>query len=167
MEKQRDPSMSSDAAEVAEVPLDIIEVGMERLDTIRRLNVEIFDDAHIIETFERDDLLMLLARSTGTDVGFKIGYRLNDATFYSAKGGVHPAHRRNGIARALLYAMLDVVARRGYERFVYDTFPNKHPVMTGLGLDEGFEVIRAGYSAKYEDYRLRFACPLGAEDRQR
>ena len=160
MRPPRDPSVSSDAAEMAEVPLNIVEVGTERLDTIRRLNVEIFDDAHIIETFDRDDLLMLLARTAGTDVGFKLGYQLNEDAFYSAKGGVHPAHRRNGIARALLHAMLDVVARRGYERFVYDTFPNKHPGMTVLGLDEGFEVIRAGYSAKYEDYRLRFACPL-------
>lgn len=167
MEKQRDKSVSPNAASVAEVPLDIVEVGMERLDTIRRLNVEIFDDEHIIKTFDRPDLLMLLARSTGTVAGFKLGYQLDADTFYSAKGGVRSAYRRNGIARALLYAMLNVVEKRGYKRFVYDTFPNKHPGMTVLGLDEGFEVIRAGYSAKYEDYRLRFACPVGAEDRQR
>ncbi len=157
MEKQRDRPVPSDAAEVAEVPLDICEVGMERLDTIRHLNVEIFDDEHIIKTFDRDDLLMLLARSTGTVVGFKLGYQLDASTFYSAKGGVRPTYRRNGIARALLYAMLDVVQKRGYERFVYDTFPNKHPGMTVLGLDEGFEVVRAGYSPQYQDYRLRFA----------
>lgn len=156
MEKQRGRSISFDATDVAEVPLDIVEVGLGRLDTIRRLNVEIFDDAHIIKTFDRDNLLMLLAHSEGTEVGFKIGYRLNATTFYSAKGGVRPGCRRNGIARALLYAMLDVVARRGYKRFVYDTFPNKHPGMTVLGLDEGFEVVRAGYSTQYKDYRLRF-----------
>jgi ribosomal protein S18 acetylase RimI-like enzyme len=156
MEKQRDPSVPTDATEAAQIPLDIVEVGMDRLDTIRRLNIEIFDDEHIIKTFERDDLLMLLARSTGTVVGFKLGYQLDAATFYSAKGGVRPAYRRNGIARALLYAMLNVVERRGYERFVYDTFPNKHPGMTVLGLDEGFEVVRAGYSTQYQDYRLRF-----------
>ncbi len=151
-----DRSGLSDAATVAKVPLEIFEVGMERIDTIRRLNVEIFDDAQIIKTFERDDLLMLLARTAGTAVGFKLGYRLDEAAFYSAKGGVQPAYRRNGIARALLYAMLDVVEQRGYERFVYDTFPNKHPGMTVLGLDEGFEVVRAGYSPRYRDYRLRF-----------
>ena len=156
MEIQRDRPAGPDATAVAKVPLDIVEVGMERLDTIRRLNVEIFDDTHIIETFDRDDLLMLIARRTGAAVGFKLGYQLDQATFYSAKGGVHPDHRRNGIARALLYAMLDAVEQRGYERFVYDTFPNKHPGMTVLGLDEGFEVVRAGYSAQYQDYRLRF-----------
>ena len=156
MEKQRDRPVSSDATDEAEVPLNIVEVGMERLDTIRRLNVEIFDDEHIIKTFDRDDLLILLAQSTGTVVGFKLGYQLDADTFYSAKGGVRSAYRRNGIARALLCTMLDVVEQRGYERFVYDTFPNKHPGMTVLGLDEGFEVVRAGYSSQYQDYRLRF-----------
>ncbi|MFB6230513.1 MAG: GNAT family N-acetyltransferase [Salinibacter sp.] len=157
MEKKRDPhSPFSDAVEAAEVPLEISEVGMAQIDTIRRLNTEIFDDPSVIKTFERDDLLMLLARIAETAVGFKVGYQLDEATFYSAKGGVHPSHRRNGIARALLYAMLAIVERRGYERFVYDTFPNKHPGMTVLGLNEGFDVVRAGYSPQYQDYRLRF-----------
>jgi GNAT superfamily N-acetyltransferase len=129
---------------------------MTHIDTIRRLNTEIFDDPSVIKTFERDDLLMLLAWVAETAVGFKVGYRLDDATFYSAKGGVHSSHRRNGIARALLYAMLAIVKGRGYERFVYDTFPNKHPGMTVLGLNEGFDVVRAGYSPQYQDYRLRF-----------
>ena len=164
MEKQHNRSISPDAADVAEVPLDIVEVGLERVDTIRRLNVEIFDDEHIIKTFDRDDLLILLARSTGTVTGFKLGYQLDADTFYSAKGGVRPTYRRNGIARALLYAMLDVVKQRGYERFVYDTFPNKHPGMTVLGLDEGFEVVRAGYSTQYQDYRLRFEWTFDAAE---
>jgi len=157
MEKKRDPrSPFPDAVEAAEVPLEISEVGMTHIDTIRRLNTEIFDDPSVIKTFERDDLLMLLAWVAETAVGFKVGYRLDDATFYSAKGGVHSSHRRNGIARALLYAMLAIVKGRGYERFVYDTFPNKHPGMTVLGLNEGFDVVRAGYSPQYQDYRLRF-----------
>jgi ribosomal protein S18 acetylase RimI-like enzyme len=156
MEAQRDRFTPSDAREAADVPLDIVEIGMEQLDTIRRLNIEIFDEERIIKTFDRNDLLMLLARSVGTAAGFKLGYQLDANTFYSAKGGVRPSYRRNGIARALLYAMLNIVERQGYERFVYDTFPNKHPGMTVLGLDEDFEVVRAGYSTQYQDYRLRF-----------
>jgi GNAT superfamily N-acetyltransferase len=152
--------MFPDAEAVADCPLTIAEVGMERLDLIRRLNVAIFDDEHIINTFDRDDILMLVAWSGEVPVGFKLGYRLDETTFYSAKGGVRDAYRRNGVARALLYAMLAVAGARGYERFVYDTFPNKHPGMTVMGLDEGFEVIRAGYSPRYQDYRLRFAHPL-------
>lgn len=156
MEKHRGLSRFSEVTDLADVPIDIVEIGMDQLDTIRRLNVAIFDDEHVINTFDRNGLLMLLARTAETAVGFKIGYQLDESTFYSAKGGVHDSYRRKGIARALLHAMLEVVQDRGYDRFVYDTFPNKHPGMTVLGLDEGFEVIRAGYSSQYQDYRLRF-----------
>jgi ribosomal protein S18 acetylase RimI-like enzyme len=145
-----------DPADVATVPLRILEVDMDALDTLRALNRAIFDEEQVIRTFDRDDLFMLLARSDDEAVGFKVGYRLDPTTFYSAKGGVRRAYRRKGVARALLYAMLDGVRARGYERFVYDTFPNKHPGMTVLGLDEEFRVIKADYSPKYEDYRLRF-----------
>ncbi len=163
MNVKPDRSPFRNAASVADIPLEIAEVDLEQLDLIRRLNVAIFDDEHIINTFDHDDLLMLVARTAGTAVGFKLGYRLDDTAFYSAKGGVRDAYRRNGIARALLYAMLAAVEARGYERFVYDTFPNKHPGMTVLGLDEGFRVIRAGYSPRYQDYRLRFERDLETE----
>ncbi|PSQ97678.1 MAG: N-acetyltransferase [Bacteroidetes bacterium SW_9_63_38] len=154
------PSATRDPDAVAEVPLEIREVSLDRLHLIERLNVAIFDEEHIINTFDRDGLLMLMAWSEDTAVGFKLGYETNDRTFYSAKGGVLGNYRRRGIARALLYTMLNIVEARGYERFVYDTFPNKHPGMTVLGLDEGFQVIRAGYSPRYQDYRLRFELPL-------
>lgn len=150
----RNPQAATD------LPLEITEVGPKRLDLIRRLNRAIFDNDHIINSFNRDGLLMMVGRVDNTAVGFKIGYQLNDVTFYSAKGGVRESYRRNGIARALLYAMIEVVDQHGYDRFVYDTFPNKHPGMTVMGLDEGFRVIRAGYSSRYEDYRLRFELSL-------
>lgn len=154
------PPTSVEPTSVADLPLRISEVGLDQLDLIRRLNVAIFDDDHIINTFERDDLLMLVAWTDDRAVGFKIGYQFDPSSYYSAKGGVLDAYRRNGIARALLYAMLAEAKTRGYESFVYDTFPNKHPGMTVMGLDEGFEVIRAGYSQRYQDYRLRFELSL-------
>ena len=139
----------------AEGPLSITEVGMDRLDTIRELNVAIFDEERVINTFDRDGLLMLVAFLDERPVGFKVGYQLHQDTFYSAKGGVLPAYRRRGIARELLYVMMEHVRHAGYRRFVYDTFPNKHAGMTILGLVEGFRVTKAGYSPQYSDYRLR------------
>jgi GNAT superfamily N-acetyltransferase len=160
MDTLPDRSSAADPTAVADLPLDIREVPLEQLDLIRRLNVAVFDDEHIINTFDREDLLMLVAWTGDTAVGFKIGYQRDATTFYSAKGGVRDAYRRRGIARALLYAMLDVARARGYDRFLYDTFPNKHPGMTVMGLDEGFRVVQAGYSPRYQDYRLRFAHTL-------
>lgn len=147
----RDSSLSSSTSSI-----EITTVGLDRLDTIRRLNVAIFDEQRIINTFDREDIRAYIAWVQTKAVGFKLGYRLSETAFYSAKGGVLPGFRRRGIARALLHVMMDDVRAAGYERFVYDTFPNKHPGMTVLGLEEGFHVRKAGYSPQYQDYRLRF-----------
>lgn len=136
--------------------LFIEEVGFEALDTIRRLNRIIFDEERVINTFDREDLLMLLATVGDEPAGFKVGYREDRDTFYSAKGGVLPAFRRRGISRRLLYEMMDRVRAQGYTILAYDTFPNIHPGMTVLGLAEGFRLTHADYNATYRDYRLRF-----------
>ena len=136
--------------------LHIAAVDFEYLDVIRSLNRTIFDEERIINTFEKEDLLMLMAFVDGVPIGFKIGYRQSKYTFYSAKGGVLPAYRRRGIARAMLHDMIERVRRKGYQRFAFDTFPNRHPGMTILGLEEGFSVARADYNAAFQDYRLQF-----------
>lgn len=142
----------------APVPRDLrVEtVGLDALDTVRALNRAIFDEERVINTFDRDGLLILLALADGEPCGFKIGYRENRHTFYSAKGGVLAAYRRYGVARRLLHAMEAEVRARGFTHFAYDTFPNRHPGMTVLGLGEGFRLVRADFNAGYGDYRLRF-----------
>ncbi|MDZ4699816.1 MAG: GNAT family N-acetyltransferase [Rhodothermales bacterium] len=135
--------------------VSVEEISMGRIDVVRELNTAIFHEERIINTFDREDLLILLAWYEGLPVGFKIGYRYGKETFYSAKGGVLPAFRRQGVARILLYEMLDRVRARGYKRFIYDTFPNKHPGMTVMGLAEGFRVVRADYNPVYRDYRIQ------------
>ena len=129
---------------------------MAQLDVIKRLNRVIFEEERVINTFERDDLMMLLASLGAEPVGFKIGYKESRDTFYSAKGGVLAAYRRQGISRRLLYAMTDRVRRKGYRILAFDTFPNMHPGMTVMGLEEGFRVTRADYNPTYKDFRLRF-----------
>ncbi|PSQ68342.1 MAG: hypothetical protein BRD29_04100, partial [Bacteroidetes bacterium QH_2_67_10] len=66
-------------------PVRVVEIGLKRLGLIRALNREIFGEDHIINSFDREDLIMLLAeaREGGVPVGFKIGYRLSDRVFYS------------------------------------------------------------------------------------
>lgn len=140
--------------------LDIQRVGIERFDEIRELNELVFGESRVIHRLDRKDLMLLVARREGQLVGYKVGYGESQITFYSAKGGVLPGHRRLGIARALLYQMEEEARQLGYVRFAYDTFPNKHPGMTVLGLAEGFAVTAAGYNSAYRDYRIRFERPL-------
>ncbi len=135
-------------------------IGFGQLDVLRPLNKSIFDEDRIINTFEREDLLMYLAYVDDVPVGFKVGYRENRFSYYSAKGGVLESHRRKGIARALLYAMQDDARALGYQRLTFDTFPNRDPGMTILALHEGFKLTRADFNSAYRDYRLRFEKPL-------
>ena len=136
--------------------LEIECVDASRFDEIRRLNEAVFGEGRVIYRLDRDDLTLLLARVGGEAVGYKVGYGESRTTFYSAKGGVLDGWRRLGVARALLARMEDQARVLGYQRFAYDTFPNKHPGMTVLGLAEGFTVTAAGYNAAYRDFRLRF-----------
>ena len=136
--------------------LAIERVGFDRFEEIRQLNEAVFGEKRVIHRLDRTDLTLLVARREDMLVGYKVGYGESRTTFYSAKGGVLTEFRRLGIARELLYRMEDQARAMGYTRFAYDTFPNKHPGMTVLGLAEAFEVTAAGYNSAYRDYRIRF-----------
>ena len=131
-------------------------VSLDRYREIQALNRILFGDDRVIFRLDRDDLLLLLAFVGDEAVGYKVGYRESATTFYSAKGGVLDAWRRMGVAKALLVRMEAEARRMGYARLAFDTFPNRHPGMTVLGLAEGFTVTAAGYNAAYRDYRIRF-----------
>ncbi len=145
-----------------QAPAIVEELPKSRMEIIAQMNRVIFDEDRIINTFARDDLLVLLATVDGKPAGFKVGYRENRFVFYSAKGGVLPEYRRRGIARFMLHDMMQRVAARDYERFAFDTFPNRHPGMAVLALNEGFQVTRADFNPTYRDYRIRFECSLAA-----
>lgn len=147
-------SLAERAALVAE-HATVVEVDRSALDVIKWLNEAIFDEERIINTFDREDLMILLVRIDGDPVGFKIGYRENRFVYYSAKGGVLQEYRRQGIARKMLYEMMSRARERGYIRFAYDTFPNRHAGMTIMGLEEGFRVVKADFNKTYRDWRLR------------
>jgi GNAT superfamily N-acetyltransferase len=136
-------------------PFRIEEVALTELEIVHRLNLEIFEEQRIINTFDREDIVVLLAYVGDAPVAFKIGYRENRFTFYSAKGGVLDAYRRCGIARALLFEMMERARERGYRRFAFDTFPNRHAGMAIMGFMQGFRLVKADYNPMYKDYRLR------------
>ena len=147
-------SLAERAALVAE-HATVVEVDRTSLDVIKNLNAAIFDEERVINTFDREDLMILLVMIEGEPVGFKVGYRENRFVYYSAKGGVLPEYRRQGLARKMLYEMMSRARERGYIRFAYDTFPNHNAGMTIMGLQEGFRVVKADFNKTYKDWRLR------------
>lgn len=149
--------------DVPHIPgLTIRRINIDELADVRVMNRSIFAEDRIINTFDRPDLVILEARVEGVAAGFKIGYRENRFTFYSAKGGIMPAFRRRGIALALLENMMTQARAMDYRRFAFDTFPNLHPGMTILALKSGFRLIKSDYNTVYREYRLRFEARLEA-----
>ena len=136
--------------------LRVERVGRDRFGDVRDLNEAVFGEGRVIHRLDRTDLVLLIASVGDRAVGFKVGYAESERTFYSAKGGVLDGWRRVGVARALLARMEDEARQMGYVRFAFDTFPNKHPGMTVLGLSADYAVTAAGYNAAYRDFRLRF-----------
>lgn len=156
----------SDAAYILPAPeplpanAEIREVGREARSVVSALNDRIFGQERVIERWDHPDLLALVVYRESAPVAFKVGYAEDARRYYSAKGGVLPGHRRQGLGRALLHAMMGRARQLGYEQFSFHTIPNLHPGMTVLALREEFEVTEARYHPGYEDYILRFERPL-------
>lgn len=89
---------------------------------------------------EKPNLHGQLARANGTLVGYKLGYERSRGVFYSWLGGVHPDHRRKGIARTLMQRQHATCREAGYKAVLTET---KKPWsgMLVLNLLEGFDVV--------------------------
>jgi len=96
--------------------------------------------AEVVEALTgRDGLALAALAEDGTVVGYKLGYRTGNRreVFYSWLGGVHPFHRRKGLARALLRAQHAWAAAQGI-RFVETHTWGDNAAMLILNLQEGF-----------------------------
>ena len=86
-----------------------------------------------------DDYLALVCEVDAEPVGFKLGYPLSADTFYSWLGGVHPAHRGSGIARALLLAQEEHCRRAGYQLLRVKS-KNRFPAMLQMLVSQGYQI---------------------------
>lgn len=90
---------------------------------------------------EKDDLLIALCYSKVNLVGFKIGYRYNENTFYSWVGGVLPSMRKKGVARTLAALQEEKVREEGYLKLRTKSMNRFKPMMI-LNLKNGFDIIQ-------------------------
>lgn len=115
------------------------------LDEILEVYKTIFDD-YKLDFFksrisEKDDLLIALCYSKVNLVGFKIGYRYNENTFYSWVGGVLPSMRKKGVARTLAALQEEKVREEGYLKLRTKSMNRFKPMMI-LNLKNGFDIIQ-------------------------
>ena len=103
--------------------------------------------------------LGLIALRNAQPSGFKLGYEIDDGTFYSWLGGVTPAERRNGVARALLHRQEQWVIAKGYQAINVKTY-SRFGAMISLLRAEGYETIAANVGAASSESSLRFTKSL-------
>jgi len=89
--------------------------------------------------YEKEGLIIVLCYQQKQLVGFKIGYRYNDTTFYSWVGGVLPKYRRKGIAKKLAELQEQKVQEKDYKKMRTKSM-NRFRHMMILNLKNGFEI---------------------------
>lgn len=85
-------------------------------------------------------IYLLLARINGKPVGFKLGYRLDQKTFYSWLGGVLPEWRGLGVAQDLMNEQHQWCLQQGYTQIQTKTVSSFRDMIV-LNLKSGFQIL--------------------------
>ncbi|WP_299619004.1 GNAT family N-acetyltransferase [uncultured Tenacibaculum sp.] len=105
----------------------------------------IFDDAKLDFFIDRitskTDVIIVLTYFENSPVGFKIGYRYNETTFYSWVGGVLPDFRRKGIAQKLAKKQEELIKGKGYKKLRTKSM-NRFKPMLILNIKNGFDIVQ-------------------------
>ncbi len=137
----------------------------ELLEEITHVYKSIFED-YKLDFFknrihQKEDLVMVLCYQKNELVGFKIGYRYNDNTFYSWVGGVLSEQRNNGIAKQLAQLQEQKVKENGYQKLRTKSMNSFKPMMI-LNLKNGFE-IKSMYTNEAGQTKIVFEKQLGSK----
>lgn len=120
------------------------EIGDSELSAVASLLAICLDEplgADFVERVrEKHRLQAVMAYVEGRLVGCKLGYERSRGVFYSWLGGVHPAHRRSGIARELMRRQHALCTEQGYGDVLTET-TNAYRGMLLLNLVAGFDFV--------------------------
>jgi GNAT superfamily N-acetyltransferase len=119
-------------------------VGQGDLPTIVELHNQVYRPQQDLAGFKRGcrgryHVLQMLARLGERPVGFFLGHEGDANTFVGWTWGVHPEHRRQGVATQMFEAVTEWAYNRQYEAVRLE-FPNSARGMLHLALDLGYEV---------------------------
>ena len=99
--------------------------------------------------------LILVAEEAGVLLGFKIGYELDENTFYSWFGGVLPIARNKGVAQAQLDIQEQWVKQQGYQQLKVKS-RNLFPAMLRLLLKNGYLIEKLEEKEDINAHRIHF-----------
>lgn len=111
----------------------MVEIKLGTIDQALAVEAKIpeFDGVKTQQQYQerlKDKGLILIAFEKNQAVGYKVGYGVNQKTFYSWLGGVVPKYRKQGVAQALLEAQENYLVELGYQNVAVKTM-NQFPAM--------------------------------------
>ena len=128
------------------------------LDDLVNLYTSIFEDAVIpifiqrLQTNKKN--LSLIAYKNKIPVGFKIGYKYNNHTFYSWVGGTLSNYRKKGIANTLAKQQENWAKNNGFTKLRTKSM-NRFKPMLILNLKNGFDIVQV-YTNEKEQTKIIF-----------
>ena len=99
--------------------------------------------------------LILVAEEAGVLLGFKVGYELDENTFYSWFGGVSSLARNKGVAQAQLDVQEQWVKQQGYQQLKVKS-RNQFPAMLRLLLRNGYLIEKLEEKEDINAHRIHF-----------
>lgn len=105
----------------------------------------------------KNNSITLIAYKENEVVGYKIGYKLTSAIFYSWLGGVKEQHRNYGVAQKLIDEQIKLLKEKGYNKVQTKTF-NRWKSMLILNIKNDFHITDC-----YKDHKNDTAIILEKE----
>lgn len=129
----------------------------ECVEVVEQINE--FAQKETVETLsqrlEGKRFLIQVAQEEERILGFKIGYELDNQTFYSWFGGVSPLARNKGVAQKLLDIQEEWVAEQGYSKLKVKS-RNQFPAMLRLLLRNGYMIEKLEEKEPLIESRIHF-----------
>lgn len=104
--------------------------------------------------------LLLITYYNGEPIGYKLGYALNDTTFYSWLGAVVPEHRGQGLAQKMLLQQGNWLQQHGFTAVQVKTM-NRFRAMLAMLVKNNYAIIDLEKAPSFQDYKIRFEKLLG------
>ncbi|MBV7316037.1 GNAT family N-acetyltransferase [Shewanella sp. NIFS-20-20] len=98
-----------------------------------------YGEEHYRQRLQDKPILAQFAYVEGELAGFKLGYALNEHTFYSWLGGVLPEFRQLGLADSLLVQQQDWACTKGYRTIEVKT-KNRFAAMLQLLIKHQYQI---------------------------
>jgi predicted GNAT superfamily acetyltransferase len=102
----------------------------------------------------KEDIVLNVCYKDDVLIGFKVGYRYSENTFYSWVGGVIEQERNKGIAQKLMELQHASAKEKGYQKVRTKSMNRFKPMMI-LNLKNGFDIVQV-YTNESQQTKIVF-----------